>query len=242
VTLPGDRRDDLLAETAEAIAAWFGAVVIYEDGDRRGRQPGEMQRLISAALRRARPDITCQLADGPEQALRAAVALAGGAPTLFLYEKLAEARAALNAIGAVPWSDVTPWPVPAAPLADRAEPPRESDAGPRPEAGGRRDQAAGHQRDQAHPEPGQETEHRRERPARPEPDRRDQPPRPEPDGGASPADITLPDIPITTGLPSGDGVGPAADASADYEPSGGDSAGSGIPRDAAQAPAQAATP
>jgi cyanophycin synthetase len=108
VTLPGDRRDDLLTETAEAIAAWFTAVVIYEDSDKRGRAPGEMQELISAALRRARPGITCQLADGPEQALRAAVGLAGGAPVLFLYEKLAVARAALDAIGATPWPDAEP--------------------------------------------------------------------------------------------------------------------------------------
>ena len=39
VTLPGDRRDDLLVQTAEAIAAWFGTVVLYEDSDKRGRRP-----------------------------------------------------------------------------------------------------------------------------------------------------------------------------------------------------------
>ncbi len=110
VTLPGDRRDDLLAETAEAIAAWFGTVIIYEDSDKRGRQPGEMQQLISAALRRARPGITCQVADGPEQALRTAVALAAGAPALFLFEKLSAARAALAAIGATPWPDAAARP------------------------------------------------------------------------------------------------------------------------------------
>jgi cyanophycin synthetase len=105
VTLPGDRRDDLLTETAEAIAAWFGAVVIYEDSDKRGRQPGEMQHLISAALRRARPGIRCELADSAEQALRTAVTIAAGVPTLFLYEKLATAQAALAAIGATAWPD-----------------------------------------------------------------------------------------------------------------------------------------
>jgi len=121
VTLPGDRRDDLLAQTAAAIASWFGTVVIYEDSDKRGRQPGEMQELISAALRRARPGITCELADGPEQALRTAVALAGGAPTLFLFEKLSAARGALAAIGATPWPDAEPGP--AAPAGRPAPPP-----------------------------------------------------------------------------------------------------------------------
>ncbi|MGH3406877.1 MAG: Mur ligase family protein, partial [Streptosporangiaceae bacterium] len=103
VTLPGDRRDDLVTETAEAIAAWFGKVVIYEDSDKRGRRPGEMQELIAGAMRRVRPDIACEPAAGPEQALRRAVALADGGPVLFLYEKLAAARAAVAAIGADPW-------------------------------------------------------------------------------------------------------------------------------------------
>jgi cyanophycin synthetase len=119
VTLPGDRRDDLLAESAGAIAASFGAVVIYEDSDKRGRQPGEMQQLISAALREARPGIICQFADSPEQALRAAVALAAGAPTLFLYEKLAAAQAALAAVGAAPWPDAA---TPLSPAGHRAGP------------------------------------------------------------------------------------------------------------------------
>jgi cyanophycin synthetase len=105
VTLPGDRRDDLVTETAEAIAAWFGQVVIYEDCDRRGRRPGEMQELISAAMRRVRPDMTIEHAAGPEQALRSAVSLAGSGPVLFLYEKLAAARDAIGAIGGTPWPD-----------------------------------------------------------------------------------------------------------------------------------------
>jgi cyanophycin synthetase len=108
VTLPGDRRDDLIAQTAEAIAAWCPAVAIYEDADKRGRAPGEMQELISAALRRARPGITVTCAAGPAQALRAAAGLAGGGPVLFLYEKLAAAHDALAAIGAEPWPDAAP--------------------------------------------------------------------------------------------------------------------------------------
>nr|HEU5418324.1 cyanophycin synthetase [Streptosporangiaceae bacterium] len=108
VTLPGDRRDDLIEQTAEAIAAWCPAVAIYEDADKRGRAPGEMQDLITAALRRARPGITVTRAAGPEQALRDAVRLAGGGPVLFLYEKLAAAHEALAAIGAQPWPDGEP--------------------------------------------------------------------------------------------------------------------------------------
>jgi hypothetical protein len=102
ITLPGDRRDDLIIRTAKTVAAWFGRVIVYEDADKRGRAPGEMTDIITRAMRRVRPDITCAAAGDPQEALRAAVAMADGQPVLFLYEKLAMARAALDAIGARP--------------------------------------------------------------------------------------------------------------------------------------------
>jgi cyanophycin synthetase len=104
VTLPGDRRDDLVAETAATIAAWFGRVVVYEDADLRGRGPGEMTALIRAAMAAQRPDVTTATADGPDDALRSALALAAGsAPVLLLYEKLGPVTDALAALNAVPW-------------------------------------------------------------------------------------------------------------------------------------------
>jgi len=105
VTLPGDRQDDVLTNTARAVAAWFGPVVLYEDSDKRGRQTGEMIALIDSALRAAQPDITVQHAENPADALRAALRLAGGKPVLFLYEKLALARDALAAVDAEPWPE-----------------------------------------------------------------------------------------------------------------------------------------
>lgn len=104
ITLPGDRRDDLVAESAHAVAAWFASVVIYEDDDQRGRAPGEMRELIAAGLRAARPDITIRHAASAQDALHQAVGAAGGGPVLFVYEKLAAARLALDSLGAVPWS------------------------------------------------------------------------------------------------------------------------------------------
>jgi cyanophycin synthetase len=107
ITLPGDRRDDLLEQTAQAIAERFANVVLYEDSDKRGRPAGAMIALISRALRRARPGIHCAEADSPADALRAALTLAGGAPVLFLYEKLALAHDALLAVGAQPWPEAS---------------------------------------------------------------------------------------------------------------------------------------
>jgi cyanophycin synthetase len=105
VTLPGDRRDDLVVNTAEAIARWFPAVVLYEDSDKRGRRNGEMLSLVGGALRAARPGILCQPAENPADALRAALELADGGPVLFVYEKLPLAMDALAAVGAQPWPD-----------------------------------------------------------------------------------------------------------------------------------------
>jgi cyanophycin synthetase len=105
ITLPGDRRDDLVTESAEAVASWFGTVVVYEDEDKRGRAPGAMRELIAAAMRKIRPEVHVTFADGPADALRAAVDLAAGAPVLFLYEKLDPALAALEAVGATPWPE-----------------------------------------------------------------------------------------------------------------------------------------
>src|SRR5262249_20153375 len=105
ITLPGDRRDDLITESAEAIASWFGTVVVYEDEDLRGRAPGEMRGRIAAAMRRIRPEVHVTFAGGPREALREAVGLAAGAPVLFLYEKLHLALAALEAVGATPWPE-----------------------------------------------------------------------------------------------------------------------------------------
>ena len=103
ITLPGDRRDDLVAETAATVAGWSGRVVVYEDSDLRGRQPGEMTRLITAALTRRRPGIQVVPASGPEEALRTALALASPAgPVLLTYEKLAPIQDLLARLGAKP--------------------------------------------------------------------------------------------------------------------------------------------
>ena len=106
VTLPGDRRDDLLVQTAETIASWFGTVVLYEDSDKRGRPAGQMSALLRSALQSACAGIDCRLADNPADALRTALELADGEPVLFIYEKLAMAHDALTAVGARPWPEV----------------------------------------------------------------------------------------------------------------------------------------
>jgi cyanophycin synthetase len=102
LTLPGDRSDAQVAESAHAVAQAFHRVVIYEDTDLRGREPGEMTMLIRAALTDARPDICCEPAASMEHAVTRGLALAAGTdPVLVVYEKLAPAHKLLAALGAV---------------------------------------------------------------------------------------------------------------------------------------------
>ena len=101
ITLPGDRRDDLIEESAATVATWFSRVIIYEDRDLRGRKAGEMTRLISGALARHRPDILIRSAAGLEDAVRSALELASPAdPVLLTYEELDPVHDLLDRLGA----------------------------------------------------------------------------------------------------------------------------------------------
>jgi cyanophycin synthetase len=106
LTLPGDRSDDLIVDAADAIATWFGAAVIYEDDDLRGRIPGELRELVAQAMRKARPTMTVRHAHGPTDALRQALKINSAGPVLFIYEKYAAAQAALEAVGAIAWPEM----------------------------------------------------------------------------------------------------------------------------------------
>jgi cyanophycin synthetase len=89
ITLPGDRSDPLVLESARAVGKAFGRVVIYEDLDLRGRRPGEMSTLINSGVSEVRPDAQCLRAASLEEAAEVALELAAPAdPVLFLYEEL----------------------------------------------------------------------------------------------------------------------------------------------------------
>jgi cyanophycin synthetase len=101
LTLPGDRTDVLVADSARAVARAFDRVVIYEDVDLRGREPGEMTKLISSALTEVRPDIRYEPAASMEEAVTLGLALAAPAdPVLVVYEKLEPVLALLGRLGA----------------------------------------------------------------------------------------------------------------------------------------------
>ncbi|GIE92682.1 cyanophycin synthetase [Paractinoplanes rishiriensis] len=114
VTLPGDRRDDLLAACAQVVADGVGRAVLYDDDDPRGRQPGEVSTLVEREMRARRPKLRAVRAVGCREAVTAALDLsAPGDVVLVLYEKLEPVLDLLAGLGAVRGGAM---PVPVLPL------------------------------------------------------------------------------------------------------------------------------
>jgi cyanophycin synthetase len=55
VGVPGDRRDSLIEEAARAIGCGLSRIIVREDEDLRGRQPGEVAHLLARVLREEDP-------------------------------------------------------------------------------------------------------------------------------------------------------------------------------------------
>ena len=102
-TLPGDRRDDLLAGSARVIAHGFDRIVVYEDDDPRGRVPGEVAALVSREITAHRPRLEPTVVRRYDEAVKAALALARARDVVVvLYEKLDPVLQLLAEAGAEP--------------------------------------------------------------------------------------------------------------------------------------------
>ncbi|WP_433295053.1 cyanophycin synthetase [Actinoplanes sp. CA-030573] len=111
VTLPGDRRDDLLTACAQVVADGVARAVLYDDEDSRGRPSGEVSALVEREMRARRPKLLALRADGYREAITEALGLARpGDVVLVIYEQLAPVLALLAELGAVRGGDL---PVPA---------------------------------------------------------------------------------------------------------------------------------
>ncbi len=101
VTLPGDRRDDVIIESAHVLADGYGRIVCYEDQDTRGRERGELRGLLVEAVTTHRPDSRCETATTLAEAVDKALAMARpGEVLLLLYEKLEPVLALLDSLDA----------------------------------------------------------------------------------------------------------------------------------------------
>jgi len=68
--LPGDRADELIRSSAREAAAAFDRIVLREDGDLRGRRPGEMTRIMQSEIGHAAPRVELHAIPDKVEALR----------------------------------------------------------------------------------------------------------------------------------------------------------------------------
>lgn len=101
--LPGDRRNQDLQDAARAAAQFCHRVIIREDNDLRGRQPGEMAELIRQALRSEGVDASrLQIIPDEGQAVHQAILEAvPKSLVVVLYERYAIVKDAVRQAGAI---------------------------------------------------------------------------------------------------------------------------------------------
>jgi cyanophycin synthetase len=103
LSLPGDRLDDALVAAARVAADAFDRIVICEDEDLRGRESGEVPRLLFDAVRAERPDRECVIALDQSDALEAAVVrMRPGELVVVFYDTLSPILETLERLGATP--------------------------------------------------------------------------------------------------------------------------------------------
>ncbi|HUS17374.1 MAG TPA: Mur ligase family protein, partial [Chloroflexia bacterium] len=73
VAAPGDRRDSDIGELARIAADTFDEIIIREDDDLRGREPGEVAHLIGDTIAAYRPALPVTVVTDEAEAVRAAV-------------------------------------------------------------------------------------------------------------------------------------------------------------------------
>jgi len=101
VTLPGDRRDDLIADCARTVADSFRRVVLHEDVDLRGRAPGEVPEMVRLEIAARHPETAVTTVTTVAEALPAALAMANpGDVVVVLHESVAPVLEVLVSLGA----------------------------------------------------------------------------------------------------------------------------------------------
>jgi cyanophycin synthetase len=69
IGVPGDRCDALIEEAGRAAARGFHRILIKEDSDLRGRQPGEVSAILERAIRKERPDVDVDVVHNEREAV-----------------------------------------------------------------------------------------------------------------------------------------------------------------------------
>lgn len=107
VGVPGDRSDDLIAESGRAAARGFHRLLIKEDKDLRGRKTGEVAGLLCQAANEQVPDRECSIVIDEIEALEGELQrIESGDIIVVFYDKIEPVLATLEKHGATLASDI----------------------------------------------------------------------------------------------------------------------------------------
>jgi cyanophycin synthetase len=105
IGVPGDRDDSVIERAGRVAARGFHRVIIKEDKDLRGREPGEVARLLCGVVGDEWPGTECRIVLDEVEALREELqALEDGRVVVIFYDKLEPVLEVLAEHGAVPAS------------------------------------------------------------------------------------------------------------------------------------------
>jgi cyanophycin synthetase len=103
ITIPGDRDDAIIDRAARVAAKGFNKEIVREDRDLRGREPGDVAKIVCRAISEVSPGTQCEVVLDEIEALRHAVSqMIKGEVVVLFYEKLLPVQQALQEMAAQP--------------------------------------------------------------------------------------------------------------------------------------------
>ena len=112
IGVPGDRDDSVITHAAQVAAKGFNKVIVKEDHDRRGREPGAVASLVCDTVRSVSPSTDCEVVLDESEALRRAIdQMVKGEVIVVFYEKLQPIQRLLEEFSAEPVPALPPLPV-----------------------------------------------------------------------------------------------------------------------------------
>jgi cyanophycin synthetase len=107
IGVPGDRGDRIIEQAGRVAARGFHRVIIKEDKDLRGREKGEVARLLCQAVNDESPGTECHIVLDEIEALRAEIEVMQDRQIIVVfYDRLEPVQELLAEIGAVPVSTI----------------------------------------------------------------------------------------------------------------------------------------
>lgn len=102
IAAPGDRSDEMIRMSGIAAALVFDRVIIREDDDLRGREPGAVAEMICESVKLEKDANDCEIVLNGKDALKSAVeSMEENELVMYFYEKFGPIEALLRELGAI---------------------------------------------------------------------------------------------------------------------------------------------